>query len=217
MSIMENGALLKVNGEFVNKNTDLFMDCSDTGYLCEKAIYFDKYANKNTEIGIDGNFYVYAGDENFMLCFYKGYFYVITHNKVILSAAYSPFLSETFYFDNLPSVTVERLDKSVRYEKRFLPDDATLCKVYHTMGKKQLRQYIRILRKKQRRTMEMVRCTRWKAAWDYNGKHYEVIFGFGIDNREEVWNEVKLDSFDFSETEIKIIDAWFSNPPSVCP
>lgn len=57
----------------------------------------------------------------------------------------------------------------------------------------------------------MVNCTRWKATWDYNEKHYEVIFGFGIDNDEEVWNDIKHGYFDFSETEIKIIDEWFVN------
>lgn len=212
MSIIENGALLKVNGKFVNKNTELFMDCSDTGYICEKATYFDEYANKNKEVDIDGNFYVYAGDEKFMLCFYKGYFYVISHNKIIHSVAYNPFVSETFYFNGFPNVTVERLDKDSRYKKSFLPYEAALREIYSYMGKKQIQQHIRRLYKRYGMKKDKVRCTRWKATWDYNGNHYEVIFGSGIDNNEEVWNEIKCDNdFDFSETEIKIIDDWFTN------
>ena len=102
MAILEYGALLKINGKFINKNMDLFMDCSDTGYICEKATYYDKNIKKDREVFIDGMFYVYAGDENFMLCFSKAGFSVISHNKIIGSVVFSQFLSETFYFDGLP-------------------------------------------------------------------------------------------------------------------
>ena len=48
MSMIDYGALLKVDNIFVNKNKDLFMKCSDTGYMCEYAkeslrlIYIEK-------------------------------------------------------------------------------------------------------------------------------------------------------------------------------
>lgn len=211
MSVIDNGALLKVNGKFINKNTDLFMDCSDTGYICEKATYFDEYENKNKKVDIDGNFYVYAGDEKFMLCFYKGYFYVISHNNIIHSVAYNPFVSETFYFDGLPSVTVEKLDKGNRYTKRFVPDILLLYQMYSNMSTKQAKQHIRRLCKKYGKIKDKACCNRWKASWDYNNNHYEVIFGYGIDNNEDVWNTMKNTCYGFSETEIKIIDDWFVN------
>ena len=75
MSAIDYGALLRVNGKFINKNDDLFSYCSDTGYVCDKATYYSDYEKKEIEIDIMGNYYVYAGDENFLLCFYKGYFY----------------------------------------------------------------------------------------------------------------------------------------------
>ena len=93
------------------------MDCSDTGYICEKATYYDKNIKKDREVFIDGMFYVYAGDENFMLCFSKAGFSVISHNKIIGSVVFSQFLSETFYFDGLPSVTLEMLDKECEIQK----------------------------------------------------------------------------------------------------
>ena len=51
---------------------------------------------------------------------------------------------------------------------------------------------------------------RFIAEWDYNGHHYEVIFGYGIDNDEEVWNKIKNDSYGFRQDEIAIIDSWFN-------
>lgn len=208
MAILEYGALLKINGKFINKNMDLFMDCSDTGYICEKATYYDKNIKKDREVFIDGMFYVYAGDENFMLCFSKAGFSVISHNKIIGSVVFSQFLSETFYFDDLPSVTLEMLDKSVKY-KSFIPCNYMFDHIKEKIGKKKKR-VIRRYCKKYGKVMEKGYCTRWKASWVYNGNHYEVIFGYGIDNDEKSWNDTK-DDFGFSDTEKRIVDEWFSN------
>lgn len=159
MALIDYGAILRVNGKFINKNCDLFMHSSDTGYVCEQALH------PNGEmIDIDKEFYVYAGDENFMLCFYKGLFYVISHNKIILAKWNILFMSETFYFDGLPSVNVERLDNKTQ---------------------------------------------RWLATWIHNGNKYEVIFGYGIDPDEEVWNRIKFDGYKFTDIEREIIDEWF--------
>ena len=46
------------------------------------------------------------------------------------------------------------------------------------------------------------------AEWDYKGKHYEVIFGYGIDADKEVWDDTKH-RYDFSDVERKVIDEWF--------
>ena len=60
MSAIDYGALLRVNGKFINKNDDLFSYCSDTGYVCDKATYYSDYEKKEIEIDIMGNYYVYA-------------------------------------------------------------------------------------------------------------------------------------------------------------
>lgn len=209
MAFIDYGALLKVNGKFINKNDALFAYCSDTGYVCYKATYYDKYEKKNKEDNIYGNFYVYAGDENFMLCFYKGYFYIISHNRIISTVSYNPFLSETFYLDGFPSITVERLDKNLRYEYMDEPDEYDVEYWNERLGKRRAQLLIRRLYKKRKSPVCRYYSSRWKVTWDYNENHYEVIFGYGIDNDEIIWNRIKFNSYEFSDIEREIIDEWF--------
>jgi hypothetical protein len=46
---------------------------------------------------------------------------------------------------------------------------------------------------------------------DYNGHHYEVIFGYGVEPNERVWNDIKNESYGFRPDEVKLIDNWFEN------
>ena len=89
------------------------MNSSDTGYVCKEATYFNYYKNKEDTMCIDGNYYVIAGDENFLIAFYKGIFHVIHNNRIIYSGYDIQFLSETFYFEGFPTLKVEHLDKNV--------------------------------------------------------------------------------------------------------
>lgn len=226
MSCIDYGAILKVNGKFINKNYDLFMDCSDTGYVCEKATYFDSYEMKEKEFDIDGNYYVYAGDEEFMLCFYKGSICVISHNRIIHTVYYSPFLSETFYINGFPHVKVEHLDKNTYIELESLgtwsdyikenwigaTGDEKLSKLqngkrHYKWFRKRLKSIVR--ERKHPTYYSKYKTSRWKATWDYNGNHYEVIFGCGIDPNEDVWNRIKFDTYNFTDIEREIIDEWF--------
>ena len=185
------------------------MDCSDTGYVCDKATYFDDESKEIITTHINGNFYVYAGDENFMLCFYKGYFYVIHNNKIICSISNSYFISETIYFDGLPTIKVEHLDKELRNEYPDKLDDWDRAFYYDHFGIKKGQLKINRVLKKYKNVVWKTRSSRWLATWDYNGNHYEVIFGYGIDPNEDVWNRIKFDSYDFSDIEREIIDSWF--------
>ena len=38
---------------------------------------------------------------------------------------------------------------------------------------------------------------------------YEVIYGYGIDPSEDVWNRIKNTSYGFSDKERALIDLWF--------
>lgn len=209
MAFIDYGALLRVNGKFLNKNDDLFVKSSDTGYVCDKATYYSDSEKKVIEIDIMGNYYVYAGDENFLLCFYKGYFYVISNNKIIHTVSYNPFISETFYLDGYPSIKVESLDKTIRREYCALPDEYDRKYFYERYGKKKGQVRINRICKRHNKSFYNTRSSRWLATWDYNGNHYEVIFGYGIDPVESVWNRIKFDHYDFSDVERKIIDEWF--------
>ena len=230
IAFIDYGALLKVNGKFINKNGDLFMDCSDTGYICDKATYFDEYQNKETEIYIAGDYYVYAGDKNFMLCFYKGLMRVISNNKQICSRWNIPFASETIYLDGFPSIHVQHLDKNIYtipveslgtwkdFVKQYwigATGDEKLSDLEY--GYKRFKQFRKAAKKRARyrrspKRYDRYRTGRWLATWEYNGNHYEVIFGYGIDPDEKIWERIKFDDdgYEFTDVERNIIDSWFA-------
>ena len=230
--MIDYGALLKVNGEFINKNSDLFMDCSDTGYVCDKAIYFDEYKNKEDVMDINGNYYVYAGDENFMICFYKGYMNVISHNKQICSRWNIPFASETIYLDGFPSIHVQHLDKNIYtipveslgtwkdFVKQYWIGATGDEKFYELEGgHERYKRFRKMLKRNARdrknpKRWDRYRTGRWLATWEYNEKKYEVIFGYGIDPDEETWERIKFDDenggYGFTDIEREIIDSWFA-------
>lgn len=222
MAFVDYGALLRVDGKFINKNVDMFMNASDTGYVCKKAI--DK---NGEEYDINGNYFVYAGDKHFLVAFYKGMYKVISDEKVVFTNWNMPFNSETHYFDNLPDLKVSRLStyyetKSLEswgtwedYVKEFWVDATGKEKLselkdgakYYKKFKKHAKQVAYV---NKHGGMFKTRPYRFLAEWNYNGHHYEVIFGYGIDNDETVWNNIKNDgNYGFRKEEIKKIDEWF--------
>lgn len=213
MAVIDYGALLKVNGEFINKNCNLFMNKSNTGYILEEARYADTF------IHIDGNFYVYAGDKNLLLTFYKGYFYVIVDENIVKCINYNPFISEEFYINGV-NIKVSHLEPDIQVEvsnivtwEDYIKEnwiDATGHEKLNEL-KNGIREYKSFLRriKASRRRVYKYRTNRWITEWEYNGDKYEVIFGGGVDPSVEVWNRIKKDSYGFTEREIDIINKWF--------
>lgn len=219
MAAIDYGALLKVNGEFINRNKGLFMDISNTGYIIEKAKYLDATIYDG-DIDIRGNFYVYAGDRDLLLAFYKGYFLVISNGLILKSISSVPFLAERFYIGNT-SINVSHLEPDLQTEQ----DDAEIWKEYvrnnwiDKSGDERIcelvggrREYELFLRhiKSHKRSTYKYRTDRWIAEWEHNSNKYEVIFGSGIDPDENVWNEIKHESYGFTKREIEVIDGWFS-------
>ncbi len=206
MVLIDYGALLRVDGKFINKNCDVFDEISDTGYICDKALY----PEDNQEYDIKGNFFVYAGDENFLVCFYKTQFIVISKEKIILWEYYHPFLKETFYLDGLSSITIEYLEKrkTLYYDPVVLLDKDFYISYY---GKKKgILKYHRLIKRKRRNRKEDKYFTsRFLASWQYNGKKYEVIFGYGIDPNKEIWDDIRHKLYNFTDKEREIIDSWF--------
>ena len=222
MAMIDYGALLRVDGKFINKNQDLFMKASDTDYVCEKAI--DKEGN---EYDIDGNYFVYAGDKDFLLVFYKRLYKIISNEK-ILRTCYMTFNSIIHYFDTLPNVQVSRLSKTFEIEKVEsvgLWKDYMREHWYGATGDEKLsdlqgggKEYKKFMKRAKRvgylnkhKKGCKYRPYRFIAEWNYNGRHYEVIFGYGIDPNEETWNRIKHKSYGFRADEIELIDSWFNN------
>lgn len=107
MATVDYGALLRVNGKFINYNKDLFSEIIyPKGDIPERAQY-----GKSQERPVKGNYFVYAGDTTFMLAFYKRMFDVISDGKMIKSVWGIPFLSETFVINGI-LITVSHLDKT---------------------------------------------------------------------------------------------------------
>lgn len=220
MAAIDYGALLRVNGEFINKNKNLFMDVSNTGYFLEKARYTDTdIYDKDIDIR---SFYVYAGDENLLLTFYKGYFYVISSEKIIKEVSNVPFISETFYLEEV-KIKVSHLDPDIQVEE----DDIGTWKEYvkehwvDATGEEKLsdlqngfREYKRFIKRLKRkvsgRSAYKYRTNRWIAEWEHKSDKYEVIFGYGIDPNIFVWNDIKNEAYGFTKREIAVIDGWFS-------
>lgn len=216
MSMMDYGAMLRKNGKFLNKNRFAFMSKSDTGYMLEEAIFPD--GEKRL---IHDNYFVYAGDEEFLLVFYKTILHVISHGKVLWSFGNTSLLSQTMHFEGLPSVTVAHLDKNP------IPEDCSVDEelkdsLIEIFGKRRGEQkYLRICKKvnyytRKYKTSGKYRGTgqlgpRYITTWNHNGNHYEVIFGYDITTDEKVWEIVRENRKDccISEKEIEIIDDWF--------
>ena len=215
MAMIDYGALLRVDGKLIN--SEMFMDASDTGYVCEKA-YYPKY---DEDININGNYFVYAGDKELLLCFYKCRCLVISNNKVITDIWSVPFASETFFLPNNVNLRISHLDKELRV-RPILESTNWNDYVRDSWDKfhfedmdadwvKRERKFFNYLIKKSRTHKNICykyRSSRYLAEWDYKGKHYEVIYGYGIDVDKEVWEDIKH-RYDFSDVERKVIDGWF--------
>lgn len=220
MAAVDYGALLRVNGVFINKNKNLFMDESNTGYVLEKARYADT-SIYDKDVEIDGNFYVYAGDKNLLLTFYKGFFYVISNGLIIDVISNVPFISETFYRADT-NIKVSHLESELQIENCNVGTWEEYVKEnwIGTTGEEKLsdlqngyQEYKRFIKRLKRkasgRCAYKYRPNRWIAEWKHAGDKYEVIFGYGVDPNEDVWNDIKNDSYGFTKREIKIIDRWF--------
>ena len=221
MAMIDYGALLRVDDKFINKNKDMFMDASDTGYVAKNIIDTDGVPRD-----VDGNYFVYAGDEHFCIAFYKGMYKVISDGRVIYSGWNMPFNSETHLFEGLPTLKVSRLSKDFEIEKvgrgetweEYVRENwvgATGKEHISELkdGKKCFKRFRKSLKRyaylNRHGGLGKVRPYRFLAEWEYDGRKYEVIFGYGIDNEESTWNEIKDKAYGFREGEIKLIDSWF--------
>lgn len=209
MSMVDYGALLRVDGKLVNRDGDLFMDMQEAvGFTLDKAQYF--YNGKDYEIDISDNFYVYAGKPEFLLTFYKTHFYIISNGKVIKSVSTDERINEYSFYINGVNVTVSQLDKKWRnnYYEKFDDDDKE--RLYYLHGKKRANMIIYRQAKKSRRVSYRYKSCRYIAKWEHDGKKYEVLYGYGIEPDFDIWNGVKDRAYDFSDDEKKFIDSWFA-------
>lgn len=202
MSESDYGAILKVDGKFINKNFDTKMIHSNTGYIIDSAEY------EGGSLPISGYYYAYAGDDKLMLCFHKYAFCVISKGKVVSIISGIDHIRETIYLDHLTNITIEHIDPN------FYTVDISLCN--DSQNKKEHIKYLRSMIKNRRykrypNAFNRYRTNRWRVTWVHDNHKYEVIYGYGIDSDEVVWNMIRDDSnYYFTDMERNIIDNWFN-------
>lgn len=227
MAYIDYGGLLRVREKdskwrFVNKNCDLFMETSDTGYVCKSVM--EKDGSRNN---IAGNFYVCAGDEKLLLAFYKGMVKIISNREVLATFWNHPFVSEVHKDPDgrFPDIQISHLDPTLYTEK--LESWGTWEEYVRenwigATGKeplwmlrngektfKRFKKHLKRCARKSRSGAYKYRTHRFLAKWEYAGKEYEVLFGYGIDPEEKCWNRIKYETYDFTDIEREIIDTWF--------
>lgn len=208
MAMIDYGAILRVDGKFVNKNKCLFMEVSDAEYEPPEEVYDPKY---NATIRIKGNYFVYAGDENFLVCFYKCYLCAVSKNKIIFDYWGDNF-SHQFILPNEKIIKVEHLDNNYLKDKLSDDDLYEIATKYRNNGKtKQLKSLQRLFKRHYRynKNPDKYKTNRYIATWEHNSHNYECIFGYGIDPNEECWEDIKNEHYDFTDIERNIIDGWF--------
>lgn len=198
MAMIDYGALLKINDEFINKNENLFMDMKEAvGFVLEKATYLDK------DININDNYFIYAGSKDLLLCFYKTWFLIISNGKVIREYSGNDFNSEKLFIKDI-SITVAHLDNDWIIDKLEVDEDMKGC-----LRKKKWLKYVKRIGEVNRKRPLKYKTQRYIVTWEHAGNKYEVIFGYGIDPNKEVWDDIKYKSYEFTDKERVIINKWF--------
>ena len=209
MAMMDYGALLRVDGNFINKNKGLFMDMKDMcGFNLETA-----YDETDNPINISDNFFVYAGEPDLLLCFYKCTYHIISNGKVVKSWYSSgwDFDKETFLVSNA-EFTFEVVDKEIKkdfYDSDF--DEWDREYYIRQYGKNFGQTKINRRFKRKRRNYDLSKgSNKCLMSWNYNGKKYEVVFGYGIDPSEEVLKDMNVGSYGYTKKELDYIRTWFA-------
>lgn len=210
MSMIDYGVIIKKNGEFINKDKGLFMKCPN--------FVHDKYRD---------NYFCYLGDKDCYVMTYKGCLIVVINGEMEWICYDSPFLSQTRYCENF-NIKIEHLDKNYVYEyyEDYGKSWEELVDEYYYYPKYDGERsydpydleygnefYKRMLKIKKQMSRTKGICykyltNRYRATWEYKGDKYEIIFGYGIDNKEDVWYNIR-DKWKYTDNERSIIDEWF--------
>jgi len=204
MAMIDYGAILRVDGEMINRD-QFFMDESNTGFVLKTATGAD-----GKEYAIDGNYFVYAGDEHFLIVVYKTLLRVIHDGHILWDSWGCTSIGETRFFDGLPGVKVQHLDASLYPHYADQIDDWERERIIEYYPEKKANRLLYRAAKRRRKPIFWDRTNRYVATWDYDGRHYEVIYGYGVDPQFDVWVDIKDSAYDFTKQEKEIIDLWFS-------
>lgn len=212
MACIDYGALVIKNGKPVNKNKGMFMECPN---------YFDDI--------VKGNYFAYCGDEEYSLCFYKCYIAETKNGTIVNNFWDFPFKSQTFYRDNGVHLTVRRLDEPIPIYASHFWDCETWedyvrenwqgangnekdCELDN--GRKWHKRWIKNCKRIGRKKVLYYDSTlKYSATWEYKGDKWEVIFGYGIEPNEDVFNDItERGLYNYGENSLNYIkEKFFKN------
>lgn len=186
MAMSDYGAILKIDGEIKNENI-FFMDMKEAvGWVDLNNIRYDDCDCIDSTIhastcdvcpragesvdcrgfdiypdSLNGNYFVYAGDENFTVAVYK------TRVTIRNSRGEIPF--EDNYTMFMGDIYNWKFDHVVKH-LNFIIDNKPIHVKIKRIGESYTEFYL---------------------SFTYNDRHYEIVYGYGIDSNLRLWDRYK--------------------------
>jgi hypothetical protein len=180
MAMLDYGTILVRDGIIQNRD-QMFMEKTDLG--CDIPDKLALRGDPDRVAFISGDFFAYAGDMDFMLCFYK-YRVLVISNSI--------YVGDVWIMDDIKPPYEKRLDLFGS------GIDVTFECIDH---KGRVNEYWN----------QYEYPTKYKVSWEYKGHKYVAYTGYGIDPKQSVYDMIKTgdNSYDYTETEIAELDRVF--------
>jgi hypothetical protein len=180
MAMIDYGTILVRDGLIQNRD-QMFMEKTDLG--CDIPDKLALRGDQDRVAFISGDFFVYAGDMDFMLCFYK-YRVLVIFNGM--------YVGDVWITDDIKPP----------YEKRLNLFGSGVDVIFECIDHKgQVNEYWN----------RYEYPTKYKVSWEYKDHRYVAYTGYGIDPKQSVYDRIKTgdNGYDYTEAEIAELDRVF--------
>ena len=195
MAMIDYGTIVVRNGVIQNAG-EMFMKISDRGCDIPETIEAVDSSDKK-DFGVSGEYFAYAGDLEFLMCFYKREALIVVKNKV---AGFLCFGEAGNVWYNTNKFYIPTKSPFERFFNLFKSGiDVVVENIDHEMQKNVWGSgYV-----------DKYYNDKYHISFDYKGDRYDIYTGYGIDNNLEVYNRIKFDSYGYTETERRVLDEVF--------
>ena len=180
MAMIDYGTILVRDGIIQNRD-QMLMEKTDLG--CDIPDKLALRGDPDRVSFIKGDFFAYAGDMDFMLCFYK-YRVLVIFNGLYVGDVWITY------------------DIKPPYEKRLNLFGSGIDVIFECIDHKgRVNEYWN----------RYEYPTKYKVSWEYKGHKYVAYTGYGIDSKQSVYDRIKTgdNSYDYTKTEIEEPDRVF--------